>query len=90
MSKCDISIKFDRPDRTYRGGETVSGEVHVQVNKDITSDGIHLTSFWKTHGYGNTDGGGDHSETLADKSQLTAGQTMTFPFSFVADRQPMT
>ena len=37
MSKCDISIKFDRPDRTYRGGETVSGEVHVQVNKDITS-----------------------------------------------------
>ena len=90
MSKCDISIKFDRPDRTYRGGETVSGEVHVQVNKDITSNGIHLTTYWKTHGYGNTDSGGGHGETLADKSQLTAGQTMTFPFSFVADRQPMT
>ena len=82
MSKCDISITFDQPDRTYRGGDTVSGEVHVQVNKDITSNGIHLTQHWKTHGYGNTDGDDHHGETLAEQSQLTAGQTMTFPFSF--------
>ncbi len=90
MSKCDISITFDQPDRTYRGGDTVSGEVHVQVNKDITSNGIHLTQHWKTHGYGNTDGDDHHGETLAEQSQLTAGQTMTFPFSFAADCQPMT
>ena len=46
MSRCDISIRYDQPDRTYRGGDTVSGEVHVQVNKDTTSNGIQLTHYW--------------------------------------------
>ena len=55
MSRCDITIEFDRANRTYLGGETVSGEVHVMVNKDTTSDGIVLENMWKTHGYGNPD-----------------------------------
>ena len=90
MSRCDISIRYDQPDRTYRGGDTVSGEVHVQVNKDTTSNGIQLTHYWKTHGYGNTDSGAEKIEMLAGDSELRAGEDMAFPFSFVAECQPLT
>ncbi len=90
MSRCDISIRYDQPDRTYRGGDTVSGEIHVQVNKDTTSNGIQLTHYWKTHGYGNTDSGGDQIEMLAEDSELRAGEDLSFPFSFVAECQPLT
>ena len=90
MSKCDISIEFDAENRTYRGGETVSGRVLVEVNKDLTSNGIKLIHFWQTHGYGNTDAGERVEEMLDTDSQLFAGEVRTYPFSFVADRQPLT
>tara|TARA_B100000809_G_scaffold264212_1_gene319437 strand:+ start:817 stop:2355 length:1539 start_codon:yes stop_codon:yes gene_type:complete len=90
MSRCDITIDFDRPDRKYHGGETVSGEVHVRVNKDTTSDGIVLENMWTTHGYGNSDGRGLELQELAKRTQLKAGQKMSFPFSFTAARQPIT
>ncbi|MFP6704024.1 MAG: hypothetical protein VB861_19910 [Planctomycetaceae bacterium] len=90
MSKCDISIEFDAENRTYRGGETVSGRVLVEVNKDLTSNGIKLIHFWQTHGYGNTDSGERIEEMLDTDSQLFAGEVRTYPFSFVADRQPLT
>ncbi|MBI84775.1 MAG: hypothetical protein CMJ81_16405 [Planctomycetaceae bacterium] len=90
MSKCDIVIEFDQADRTYRGGETVSGMARVQVNKDLTSQGITLTRYWKTHGRGNTDAGPKHEQTLAGESELRAGETFEFPFSFQAECQPLT
>ena len=90
MSKCDITIEYDRPDRTYQGGETVTGQVHVDVNRDLTSQGIKLTRCWKTHGYGNTDRGEQVEVMLDTDSQLKAGETRTYPFSFVADLQPLT
>ena len=90
MSKCDIVIEFDQADRTYRGGETVSGMVRVQVNKDLTSQGITLTRYWKTHGRGNTDAGTKEEQTLAGESELRAGEAFEFPFSFQADCQPLT
>jgi hypothetical protein len=90
MSKCEITIDFDRSDRIYLGGETVSGTVHILVNKDITSNGIKLTRFWRTHGRGNTDKGEVRQEMLAAESELRAGQTLDFPFSFQAECQPLT
>jgi len=50
MSKCDINIDFDRDDRMYRGGETVTGALGICVNQDLNCNGIKLTHFWKTHG----------------------------------------
>ena len=90
MSKCDITIDFDRDDATYRGGETVSGTARVTVNKDLKSKGITLSHFWKTHGRGNTNTGEVHEEILASDAQLVAGETFTFPFSFEADVEPIT
>ena len=90
MSRCDITIEFDRANRTYLGGETVSGEVHVRVNKDTTSDGIVLENMWKTHGYGNPDLAILEIQELAKRTQLKAGQEMSFPFSFTAALGPTT
>ncbi len=90
MSKCDIAIEFDRADRRYRGGETVSGRVHVQVNSGMTSKGITLTRLWKTHGYGNVDSGERIKELLDSESRFAAGESRTYAFSFVADLQPLT
>ena len=90
MSKCDISIEFDRADSTYRGGDTVNGTAHVIVNKDMTSRGIRLSHFWKTHGRGNTNTGDIHVETVAEDAKLVAGETFSFPFSFQAEKEPVT
>lgn len=90
MSKCDITIDFDRDDATYRGGETVSGTARVTVNKNLTSKGITLSHFWKTHGRGNTASGEVHEEIVASDAQLVAGETFKFPFSFEADVEPIT
>ena len=90
MSKCDITIEFDRSDATYHGGDTVSGTARVVVNKNLTSRGIKLSHFWKTHGRGNTNTGGVHEKILASDAQLVAGETFSFPFSFEADVEPIT
>ena len=90
MSKCDIRIEFDRDDRTYRGGETVSGTARIRVNKDLTCNGIKLTHYWKTHGRGNTDSGDKYEQVLVESCQLRDGETFELPFSFVAECHPIT
>ncbi len=47
MSKCDLSVVFDRTDRTYVGGEEVSGTVHVEVNQDVECNRILVEQFWQ-------------------------------------------
>ncbi len=90
MSKCNIQISFDRADRTYRGGETVSGEVRISVNQDIRCNGIVLTRYWKTHGRGNTDHGEKHTFQLAEMAPLQAGEELRLPFEFQSELWPLT
>ena len=90
MAKCDIRITFNNPDRSYRGGDTVAGEVHVQVNEDIRCNGIVLTHYWKTHGRGNTDRGEKHEVRLSETVPLQAGEELHFPFEFVSEIWPLT
>jgi hypothetical protein len=90
MAKCDIRITFDSPDRSYRGGDTVAGEVHVQVNEDIRCNGIVLTHYWRTHGRGNTDRGKKQEIQLTAGVPLQAGEELRFPFEFVAEIWPLT
>lgn len=90
MSKCDINISFDRPDRTYRGGETVRGNVRISVQENVNSKGIKLTHRWKTHGRGNSDPGPDETIQLAGPQLLTVGEQLEFPFAVTAATQPVT
>lgn len=88
--KCDVRILFDRSDRTWRGGESVTGRVIVTVNQETKSNGIRLTHSWKTHGRGNTDSGPKETELLQEAGMLLSGQNLEFPFSFPAPLFPVT
>ena len=89
MSKCDLQIVFDRTDRTYRGGDEVSGTVHVSVNADVQCNGFTLEHYWRTHGRGNTATGKMETVVLA-RGNWQAGQSYSYPFSFAAPDGPPT
>ena len=89
MSKCDLRVVFDRTDRTYRGGEEVSGEVHVRVNQDVTCNGLAIEHFWQTHGRGNRASGGKQSSVVF-QGEWRAGESFRYPFRFTAPAGPPT
>lgn len=90
MSKCQISIIFDRPDRVYFGGETIRGNARITVQDDTQGKGIKLTHFWKTHGRGNTNTGLTETIELAGPQLLMAGDELDLPFEIVAPTHPIT
>lgn len=90
MPKCDIAIQFDRSDRTYSGGDVISGEVVVSVNTDINCNGIVLTHYWGTHGRGNKDTGTKHEIPLCDSQPLQAGEELRLRFEFQSELWPLT
>lgn len=90
MSKCDISIQFDQPDRSFQGGSSVSGQVVITVNEDIRCKKITLMHYWKIHGRGNTHTDKKPAEILSEGTMLTAGERLELPFEFEVDRWPVT
>ena len=89
MSKCDISIELDDPQAVYQLGDTVTGTVKIQVNKDVNCSALKITGLWKTHGRGNTDSCnyGDH---IAFEGLMHAGEVKTIPFSILIEGVPLT
>lgn len=90
MSKCQISITFDRSDRIYFGGETVSGQVRLLVDQQTKSNGVKLTHRWKTHGRGNADSGLPDEIILVEPRILQAGEQLEFPFAITSPSHPVT
>jgi hypothetical protein len=90
MSRCEVSIEFDRPNRQYQGGETISGSVHVVAKQALTYDSITLTGFWRCHGYGFPVSKEFHGARIDGVGHLLAGETRCFPFSFVGPSEPVT
>jgi hypothetical protein len=88
----ELQIIFDRPDRLYRFGESVSGKVLLQPDSDQTYSQIWLTYRWRTHGKGDRDEGPEQSLALAlaEKQYVRAGESREFPFSFQAPNGPVT
>lgn len=89
MSKCDLAIEFDRSDRTYRPGETVSGKVTVQVNAKCQCNGLKVARLWHTHGRGNRDEGGKVEEVVFS-GEWWPGEVHSYPFSFEVPAHPVT
>ena len=90
MSKCQISINFDRSDRIYYGGETVRGTVRLLVDEQTKSNGVKLTHRWKTHGRGNSDSGLPDEIILVEPRILQAGEQLEFPFAVTSPTHPIT
>lgn len=89
MSKCDLTIVFDRPDRQYRGGEEVTGSVQVSVNADVLCEGLSIEHRWQTHGRGNR-ATGPRLSSVVFKGQWRAGESVSYPFRFTAPNGPPT
>ena len=90
MATCQITIEFDRSDKTYCSGETVRGQVHVQALQDLNSRGVTLTQFWKTHGTGTPDTGPETGQTLGQPGAMAAGETRSYDFAVVPEPVPLT
>jgi len=90
MSKCDIRIEFDREDRTFSGGEAVTGRVYVRVNEAVKSKGISLIHQWRTHGRGNVTSGPKETIQLEAARSYSTGEEHEFPFSLTASTHPIT
>ncbi len=89
MSKCDLHVEFDREDRRFKAGETVSGTVHLTANREMNHKGVMVEVYWKTHGRGNTDKGEVSTYMLYDQP-IAAGERFSWPFSFAAPSGPTT
>lgn len=88
MSKCDLYIRLDRADRVYNVGDTISGAVHVTVDKEVNCREIKIENFWKTRGKGNTDSATASQESVFP-GILKPGM-YEYPFSFEVEEFPIT
>ncbi|MDZ7292827.1 MAG: hypothetical protein ONB44_22905 [candidate division KSB1 bacterium] len=89
MSKCELSVVFDQPERMYKLGEPISGKVQVLPNTDFACRKITLVVGWRTHGRGNHASGGDDEMILAAEEKFRADEVKEFPFQFAARRGPL-
>ncbi len=90
MSKCDLRIEFDRKDRKYSGGETVTGRVLIRMHEAVKSTGITLTHQWRTHGRGNVTSGPNESVELEAARMYSPGETHELSFSVPSPTHPVT
>ena len=71
MAKCELWIQPERPDRTYRPGDTVAGQVHVRVTDECRCDDLTIQLQWRTHGKGNRDEGpAVHKQSLGNQNSI--------------------
>ncbi len=89
MSKCDLSILLEEKGRVYRPGETVRGELAVEVNAPCACKALTVSCRWRTHGKGNRAEGPEDRRVLF-QGELLPGMTPRYPFEFAVPRGPAT
>jgi len=89
MSKCDLQILFERPERTYKFGEPVSGMVKISAREDFQCRKLTLIREWKTGGRGNHASGGEEGIIFAEEQEFHADETREYPFRFVGLAGPV-
>ncbi len=52
MARCDLRIELESGKPSWNLGETVRGEVLVDVDGDVKCDGLSVEATWGTHGKG--------------------------------------
>ncbi|MBC8043946.1 MAG: hypothetical protein IAF08_10940, partial [Rhizobacter sp.] len=82
MSKCNLTMTFSSPDRTYTAGKSVRGTLNVVVNESMTCKKLMLRSEWRTHGKGNVTTGALQEIALTGEEEWGAGTVKSFPFEF--------
>jgi hypothetical protein len=90
MSKYNLRIIFNNPDRLYRFTEEITGKVILDTQTDLTCKKMWINYGWRTHGRGNRDQGYQEKLTvLSEVSQFQSGHHREFPFAIMAPNGPM-
>jgi hypothetical protein len=88
LSRCDLSIRFEQQDRSYRSGAWIVGEVEATVDAPVRCRRLSATLNWRTHGKGNSDEG--PGQPLALFEGDWAPGVYRYPFRFMAPSAPAT
>jgi hypothetical protein len=88
MSKCELFVELDEPERRYRGGEPVTGRVRVRTDDEVTCKKLVIEQAWRTHGRGNSAEGVLDEHVVAGQRWLP-GQVYEIPFAFPAPAAPI-
>jgi hypothetical protein len=89
MSDCQLSVELDNPKEQRNAGSTVTGTVVVRTQKDVRCKGLTVTSYWSTHGRGNTVRG-DVAQSTLFQGEWHAGQEYRYAFSLATATWPPT
>ncbi|MEM1226001.1 MAG: sporulation protein [Planctomycetota bacterium] len=82
MAKCELRIELDESNDSstaFRGGETISGKVHVATSAAVQCRKLTVTTGWKTHGKGNVAKEDCHTMTVFEGNWDT-GEVVSYPF----------
>jgi hypothetical protein len=91
MSKYILQVLFNRPDRTYRFNEEITGKVVLETQSELKCKQIWIDYGWRTHGQGNRDKGDQKKLTLlSEMTQFHSGGHREFPFTIKAPNGPVT
>ena len=81
MSKCDLDIRLEDPNRVYRGGETLRGELLVRVDKTCPCKNLTIAMEWRTEGMGDRTSGNTVVRELFKGEWESPGERR-YPFDF--------
>lgn len=85
----EAGLQLDRPDRTYRPGEAITGQVVLRVREELTRCEVRLALYWRTSGKGDVEQGEPDPQDLVLDERIEVGQR-SLPFSFTAPDGPPT
>jgi hypothetical protein len=88
MSKCELFVELDEPERRHRGGEPVTGRVRVRTDGEVTCKRLVIEQVWRTHGRGNQ-AEGVLEEHVVSEQRWLPGREYEVPFSFPAPAAPI-
>lgn len=90
-SGLDVGLEFDRPDRTYRPGEEITGRVLLRSSVELHRCEVRIALNWRTSGKGDVEQGDDPiALDLAMDERVEASALRAFPFSLPAPDGPPT
>ena len=87
MAHCQLSIRFDRKNRTWSHGEDVSGHILLQTDKDLRGKTLTVGLRWSCFGRGNALTGPPLSQDLRDLDWF-AGREYKYPFCLTLPKGP--
>lgn len=89
MASCELTIQLTEPEAIFHGGDAIHGHVIVRVDKNVTCNGLKVSTGWETHGKGNVDRK-TVEETVVFHGKWSAGESHRYDFTLPCASWPPT